>query len=199
MSAKSRIIIVVYLVVAAVLLYLAPAEQTLGQKVKLIYFHGMLSNASLYAIYAAGLLGAAHLIFNKTTPGLWSWQVGMISVVTWVIAFALSLVAMQVAWGGLFWSEPRTVVALFIVVLGVGKEILTLNGGTKLKAAANLVFAAAVLALRLNLGRVMHPDNPIGAADSLAIRLFPALLLAATLVMVAALAYTRVTEILNKD
>lgn len=192
-------IIVIYLVFAAVLLYLAPAEQTLGQWVKLIYFHGMLSYASIYAFYASGVLGAANLLLNKPAMGLWSGQLGTISVWAWVVSFLLSLVSMQVAWGGLMWTEPRTLVALFIVVLGIGKEILSYNGGTRLKSAANLVFAVAVVALRLNMGRVMHPENPIGAADSAAIRLFPYILLAATLLMFVALTYKNVSEILKKD
>jgi hypothetical protein len=79
------------------------------------------------------------------------------------------------------WNEPRTVAALTMLVLGAGKELLVRGGSLRLKASAAMAFAAAVLLIRSNLTRVMHPDNPIAASESLTVKIFPLLLLLVTL------------------
>lgn len=177
-------IILLFLAASAVLLLFSPAEQTLGGKIRLVYFHVTLSMAGLIAIYVAGGLGLAYLAIGKKTLGRWSAELGLWSVAVWFVGVILSIVAMQVVWGGLYWTEPLTVAALTVLLLGAGKEYLVRGGGLKLKAAANVGFSLAVLLVRSNLTRVMHPVNPITASDSVAIKLFPTLMLLAALAAV---------------
>ncbi|MBS4032391.1 MAG: hypothetical protein KGZ63_13365 [Clostridiales bacterium] len=198
MMNRGTAIILIFLVISAVLLWFAPAEQTLGQWIKLIYFHGTLSYAGLYAFYAAALLGLAYLVSSHTPLGLWSWEIGLWAVVVWFVSVALSLVSMQVVWGGLFWAEPRTIAAITMLVLGVGKEAIASGGSLKLKSGANIAFAAAVLLIRRNMGMVMHPDNPIGASDSVAVKVFPLLLLILTIVTIIEFSRWRLSQSSNK-
>jgi hypothetical protein len=170
-------IILLFLAVSVVLLLFSPVEQTLGGKIRLVYFHVTVSMAGLIAIYVAGGLGLAYLAGGNKSLGNWSAELGLWSVAVWFVGVILSIFAMQVVWGGLFWTEPLTVAALTVLVLGAGKEYLVRGGSVKLKAAANVGFALAVLLIRSNMTRVMHPVNPITASDSFAIKLFPTLML----------------------
>ena len=124
MMNRGTAIILIFLIISAVLLLFAPAEQTLGQWIKLIYFHGTLSYAGLYAFYASALLGFAYLVSTRTPLGQWSQEIGLWAVVVWFVSVALSLVSMQVVWGGLYWAEPRTIAAITMLVLGTGKEVI---------------------------------------------------------------------------
>lgn len=170
-------IVLLFLAASAVLLLFSPVEQTLGGKIRLVYFHVTLSMAGLIAIYAAGALGLGYLASGNKPLGNWSAELGLWSVAVWFVGVVLSIIAMQVIWGGLYWTEPLTVAALTVLVLGAGKEYLVRGGGVKLKAVGNVAFAVAVLIVRSNITRVMHPVNPITASDSPAIKLFPLLML----------------------
>ncbi len=186
---RGLIIILLFIVLSAVVLWLAPAEQVLGQWVKLIYLHASMSYAGLYTFYAAALLGAAYMVTYRTAFGLWSRELGRSALVLWLVSLLLSLISMQVVWGGLLWREPMTIAAITILLLGFGKEIICRGGTIRLSSAANIVFAAAVFLIRSGQGRLMHPDNPIRAADDNIIKILPVLLLVLT--MAALFEYTR--------
>jgi hypothetical protein len=182
MKHRGLIIVIAFSAASALLLWLAPAEQTLGQWAKLIYFHSALSYAGLYAIYASGALGLIYLCGPGGPCGAWSGELGRSALIVWFFAVALSLLAMQAAWGGLFLREPRTIFAVAILGAGAGKEIiLSGSAALKLKAGANAVFAAAVLLVMRRLPFVMHPVNPIRGSDSLIIKIYALLLLLAAL------------------
>ncbi|MDW7682854.1 MAG: hypothetical protein SCK29_01895 [Bacillota bacterium] len=199
MRNRGAIIILIFLAVNALVLSFIPPVQQLGSWIRLIIFHGILSIAGLYTIYAAGILGVLYLVLGNKGFGRWSGELGLISVVVWLVGTLLSFVSMQVAWGGLMWTEPRTIAAVTIVVLGLGKEYLVRSGGGKIKtfAMANLGFAAAVLLIRQTLEFVMHPDNPIGTSDSAVIRLLPMVMLGFTLLAIAQFCRWRLAQRIN--
>lgn len=195
------IIYTIYLAASGVILSLIPPVEQLGDKVRLIIFHGILSISGLTTIYAAGLLALVHLLLHLIQAvrkprsktgflrhqdlfGQWSGVIGSYSVAVWLAGTLLSLAAMQIAWGGLMWHEPRTVAALTMVVLGLGKEYLIRGKDAATASAGNVSFAGAVLLIRWTLEFVMHPENPIGRSDSRAIKLLPMLLLMITLAAV---------------
>ena len=199
MTKRGALIILLFLAVSFVVLSFIPAEQQLGTFIRVIIFHGILSIAGLYTIYASGLLGVLYLATGNKAFARWSRELGLISVVVWLVGTLLSFVSMQVAWGGLMWTEPRTIAAVTMVVLGAGKEYLVRSGGGRLNAFAwaNIGFAAAVLLIRQTLEFVMHPENPIGTSDSLMIRLMPMVMLGFTLLAIAEFARTRLTDGFN--
>lgn len=184
MKNRGAIIILFFIAVSFTILSFIPPEQQLGSWIRLIIFHGILSIAGLYTIYTAGILSLVGLVFSNEKLSLWARELGLISVFVWFIGTALSFVSMQVAWGALKLDEPRTVAALTMVVLGFGKEYLIRDAALKHKSWGNLIFAAMVIPIRYVLEYGMHPENPIGRSDSAAIRLFPMLMLAFTLLMI---------------
>jgi hypothetical protein len=192
MKNKSVLILLIYLAVMFLVLSFIPPVEQLGKMVRLIIFHGMLSIAGLYTIYAAGILGIMSLVTRNEALGDWSREVGLISVMVWLVGTALSAVSMQVAWGGMMW-EPRTIAAVTILVVGAGKEYLVRSSGGNIRvfSLANAAFAASVIVIRQALVYLMHPENPIRQSDSPIIRLLPWIIVLFTLLTIAELARQR--------
>ncbi len=196
MANRGLKIIVLFLVTSAVILAFIPPEEQLGSWIRLIILHGILSLVGLIAIYAAGVLGIVHLVTKQRSVGLWSREIGLSAIVLWFIGTALSFVSMRVAWGGMLWNEPHMIAAVTMALLGAGKEYLVRSSGGKLRsfALANLTFAAAMLVIRQVIVTVMHPVNPIGTSDSLAIRLLPLLFLIITMAAMVELTRWRLQQ-----
>jgi hypothetical protein len=198
MKNRGAIIVLIYLAVTVFILAFIPPVEQLGNWIKLIIFHGILSVTALYAIYAAGLLGFFYLVTKKEALGHWSREVGMMSVVVWSVGTLLSFVSMQVAWGGMMW-EPRTIAAITIVALGVGKEYLVRNNGFKTRffALANVGYAVAVYTIRQTTVYIMHPENPTAQSDSILIRFLPWVMILFTALAIAELTRWRLAQRVN--
>ncbi|MBX2997703.1 MAG: hypothetical protein KF893_04270 [Caldilineaceae bacterium] len=57
---------------SALLLWLIPAEQTLGNIIKVIFLHGALVEVGLLVFAAAGLVGLAYLVWRTETLDRWT-------------------------------------------------------------------------------------------------------------------------------
>lgn len=69
MKNRGALIILSYLIVSYIFLSFIPPVQQLGSWIRLIVFHGKLSQAGLYLIYITGILGVAYLLSGKETLG----------------------------------------------------------------------------------------------------------------------------------
>ncbi len=165
---------VLLIALLALLLVLSPAEQQLGNLVKIIFLHGALARTGLFGLMAAGLLGLLYLIRPK--PGLlrWSNALQVAAMILFVVHFALSVIPTHATWGmWIAFDEPRTRMSLQII--GVGAIVIlvrTLLNDDRLSALANLLLGGAVLLLELRTGVLRHPLNPIGDSSSGAIQGF---------------------------
>jgi hypothetical protein len=161
---------------------LAPLEKTLGSGVRLIYLHGVWVWTGLIAFGAAALVGLGALLSRRSSWHAWSLALGRTGMTFWLTYLPMSLLVMQVYWGGLFLEEPRWRIPLMFGVVGVLLQaawaVLSLPA---LSSAGNLVFGAALLAATLRMQSVLHPDSPILTSDSASIQAFFALLLALAL------------------
>lgn len=164
----------------------SPAEKTLGNIAKFIYFHGALSWVGIATYTIAGLLGTVFLFTRKAATFVWSDSFERAAIVLWLAHFLIGMVSMQIAWGGIFWQEPRFLTATLILLISTALY----SAGRALSRpllGAFLYLAAAVTTwgLLLNSGRVFHPANPIMGGQSVSIKLYAAIITG--LLMVAAL------------
>ena len=111
---------VVLIALLALLLVLSPAEQQLGNLVKIIFLHGALARTGLFGLMAAGVLGLLFLIRPK--PGLlrWSNALQVAAMILFVVHFALSVIPTHATWGmWIAFDEPRTRMSLQIIGVGL--------------------------------------------------------------------------------
>jgi hypothetical protein len=185
------ILAVALLALLAVLLLLSPAEQQLGNLIKVIYLHGALARVGLYALMLSGLLGLAYLI--RPMPALlrWSNAVQVAGMIVFIVHFALSVIPTHETWGvWIAFDEPRTRMSLQII--GVGLLVIVVRrllDDRRFSAIANLLLGAAVLLLNVRTGVLRHPLNPIGESSSSSIQLFYAGILLTCAVLTALLAW----------
>lgn len=175
----------------ALLVWLSPAEQTLGDVVKLIYLHGALARTGLVTFGVAGLLGLATLVLNRPSLAAWCDATGKAALVFWIVYSLSSVVSTYMAWGVLIaWNEPRVVAS--IQALTAALLIAAINhfvAHPHFTAAANLLLGGLIWWLTQRATVIRHPLNPIGGSDSTTIKGFYAALLLACLLLAVSVAY----------
>jgi hypothetical protein len=189
------------LALLAVLLLLSPAEQQLGNLIKVIYLHGALARVGLYALMLSGLLGLAYLI--RPMPALlrWSNAVQVAGMTVFIVHFALSVIPTHETWGvWIAFDEPRTRMSLQII--GVGLLVMVVRrllDDRRFSAIANLLLGAAVLLLNVRTGVLRHPLNPIGESTSSSIQLFYTGILLTCAALTALLAWQLSQRTMNDE
>jgi hypothetical protein len=156
---------------AVVVVWLAPAEQTLGGGIRWVYVHVALTWTGMTALVVAGLLGAALAWTGRPPLQAWTVATGAVGLGFYVAGLAVSLGAAIVNWGGVFWDEPRTQTNLQVLAVGVIVVVAAwwwpnARGRGLLFAllAAWMVWSLAITPL------VLHPRNPIMTSSSAAIQ-----------------------------
>ncbi len=168
--------------------WFAPLERTLGDRSRLVYFHGAGVWAGKIAFGAATAAGLAGLIRRSAAWHRASLALGRAGMFFWLTYLPLSLYVQQVNWGGIFWDEPRWRVPLMFGVAGLLLQIgLTLIEDLRLVSAANLVFGVALWWFLGNIQNVLHPDSPILTSNAVDIQVFFAALLALSVIFGALL------------
>jgi hypothetical protein len=162
---------------------LAPLERTLGERARLVYFHGAWVWAGKIAFGAAAATGLVGLIRRNTIWQHASLALGRTGMVFWLTYLPLSLYVQQVNWGGIFWDEPRWRVPLMFGIAGLLLQIgLALMEDLRLVSLANLIFGAALWWFLGNIQNVLHPDSPILQSNATDIQVFFAVLLGLSIV-----------------
>ncbi len=165
--------IAVTVVAALVTAYVAPAEQQLGEAVKLIYLHAGLVFVSMLLVTAVGLLGALFLLTGKKAFYDWARPTKTVTLIFWFTYLSSSLVAMRLTWGGIMWGEPRLLLAasIFLVLLAIFMVSLTFHA-PKVIASLNVLMGGSAWFLLTRVPAVMHPtSNPIRNSSSSFIKL----------------------------
>lgn len=163
--------LLILLTAIALVTWLSPADQVLGNLVKLIYLHGAIIQIALLALVVAGLLGLAFLVWRRPALVAWSQAIERTAFILWVLYVVTSAISMVRAWGGIAWFEPRWVFGLqMLVIIPVLQLAGLLLQEQRLVAGLNLAAALIMLFLRWRASLVLHPLDPIGASSSLAIK-----------------------------
>jgi hypothetical protein len=162
---------------------LAPLERTLGERARLVYFHGAWVWAGKVAFAAAALSGLTGLLLRRCFWQRVSLALGWTGMMFWLTYLPLSLLVQQMNWGGIFWDEPRWRVPFIFGVVGLLLQVgLILMEDLRLASAVNLGFGAALWWALGNVQNVLHPDSPILQSDAVRIQAFFAVLLVLSLV-----------------
>jgi hypothetical protein len=161
-------------VILSVLLWLSPAELTLGQTVKLVYLHGALVRTAMILFAISLPVNLVALLGGQLGWLAWGKALTWTAVAIWLIHTLVSMITTYAAWGVFIaWFEPRTRYTFSVAVVGlVSVAIAHLVGDDRFSALAFLVLAGLTLALAPRLGAVQHPFNAISSSPSNAIRAY---------------------------
>ena len=160
-------------IAALVTAYLAPAEQSLGDAVKLVYLHAGLVFVSLILVTCVGVLGFLFLVTGKSVFFAWAKPTKVVTLIFWFVYLSSSLLTMKLAWGGIMWGEPKLLLAgsIFLILLAIFLVSLTFHA-PKVIASLNLFMGASVWFLLSRVPAVMHPtSSPIRNSSSTFIKL----------------------------
>ena len=155
----------------ALLVWLAPAERTLGDGIRWVYVHVGLVWAGTVALGAAGVAGVALVATGWARLCAWvhaTWRAGLAA---FALGVGFSMIAARVNWGGVFLAEPRMAASLRILaVAAIAQVTATWIARPR---ATGLLAAAALALLAWDVGGaelVMHPRDPVRTATSSAIQ-----------------------------
>ncbi len=163
------------LILTGLVTFFGPAERSLGANLRLVTLHGAWVWAGKAAFAVSGLVGLAGLVSKERRPLLagWSLALGRTGLVFWLTYLPMSLLVMQLNWGGLFFAEPRWQVpfafGVAAVLLQAGLSVLRIDW---LTCASNLAFGVALWAALGSATNVLHPDSPIFGGGSARIEFF---------------------------
>lgn len=181
-SRRDLLVLLLFLVGAALLAGLAPLERVLGSSARVVYLHGAWVWAALLAFSAAALAGLAGFLLRKESLHRWSISLGRSGTVFWLTSLLLSLAAMQTSWNGLYLAEPRWRLGVrFGLVAALLQLAVTVFRRPRLGSALNIVFVGILVAALLGAESVLHPPSPVFTSDSVAIRVSFLVLLGAAL------------------
>ena len=154
---------------------LGPPERTLGTNIRIVYLHGAWVWTGKLAFGLAALAGLAGLLKPDSRFHLpeWSLALGRTGLLFWLTYLPLSLLVMQVNWGGFFFDEPRWKVSLMFGIVGVLLQVaLYLLNTPRLTMLTNLLFGAALWVMIGEAPTEMHPVSPIFGSDAFLIQVY---------------------------
>ena len=161
----------VVVVLAAVLLWLAPAEATLGNGIASVYIHVALTWSGMTGLIVAGVLGLLMAILSRPGLGSWIYSLVWIALAMFAGGLVMSIIAARVNWGAIFWQEPRTNSAMQVLAIGLIVQIL--NGWRlpyRLKGLLYAIPAAFLTWSTVVTPLVLHPQNAARSSPSGAIQ-----------------------------
>jgi hypothetical protein len=156
------------------LLWLSPAERTLGQTVKLVYLHGALVRTAMVLFAVSLPINLVALLGRQGTWSAWGTALIWAALIIWLLHTAFSMVTTYAAWGVFIaWFEPSTRFTFTLAAVGllVATTTLLVNNA-RFSALAFCMLGGLTLVLAPRLGVIQHPLDPIGTSPSSAIRTF---------------------------
>jgi hypothetical protein len=171
--------------VLAILLWLSPAEQTLGQSIKLVYLHGALVRTALLLLAISLPVNLIALFSGKANWFGWGRAITLAAIIIWLAHTLVSMITTYATWGVFIaWFEPRTRFTFNLAFVGVIVLAASrLVDSRVFSAMVNVLLAAIALFLLPGLGFVQHPLDPIGQSTSGTIQFFYAAILGISLMM----------------
>lgn len=134
----------------------------MGVTIRPVYLHVSATVAGMTMLYAAAGLGLLRTAGLLPRVDGWLRRVWIAGVVMFALGFGLSLLAAQVAWGGIFWAEPR--IRASVGVLAVGMMAWAVAPKVTGRMGGHLLWPAALSVIMVMLStaqRVIHPESPV--------------------------------------
>lgn len=177
----------------------APAEAVIGKALSLVYLHIGFFAGALILLMSVLLAGFLVVFLKKGALQPLLKNAYEVAFASWFIYFLLSAAVAYLAWGGVFWQEPRMVIA--VRILFIFFVALALNLFLERKSEAVVYSAASFISILIWLFRysIMHPKAPIRNSDVTSIKVFALVSIVSTALSVILLAFSLAGRDLNRD
>lgn len=159
--------IILSLFVGIILIILSPDDKVLGSVSKLIYLHGALINSGLFLFICLGIVSLITLFRKNPTDLSLLFSIEKTAIIFWVAAAISGNIASRIAWGGIFWEEPRLQATILVSLLSLSIYFISsASENPKVASFLGIMLSLSVWIFMIGAGRIMHPDNPFGASGS---------------------------------
>jgi hypothetical protein len=176
-SPAAMLVVLAVIFAAAVL---GPNDRILGGNLRLILLHGAWVWTGMLLFAASALVGLAALGTRRSGLHAGSLVLGRAGLAFWLTYLPMSLLVMQLNWGGLYFDEPRWSTPFSFAIIGTLLQIgLLLINHKLVSSTANLLFGVALWVSLQTTSSVLHPESPVSQSGS-GIQLYFFLLLALT-------------------
>jgi hypothetical protein len=160
------------LIAAAIVVWSAPEEQTLGGGIRSVYVHVALIWAGMTGLAVAGLMGLVVLVGGNERAAQLMDKIGWVGLAFYAAGVGISILASKINWGSVFWQEPRMRVALNMLALILIIEIIgSWLPWPRIRGLLSAGLIAALAWSTLAAPLVLHPRNPITTSSSSGIQL----------------------------
>lgn len=168
-SKRTAVVTLLFLLIA-ILLLVMPPEATLGNKVRLVYFHASIAETSIIFFFMSGIASLVYLILKREGAFLRARSFFKVAFYLWILQTVFGAVNMKVIWGNFFWQEPKAKMGLVLLAASLVSYLATELFHTAKAAGSALYLACTGLAVYslLLASNVFHPENAIFGSDVLA-------------------------------
>lgn len=158
--------VILSLIVGILLVLQAPEDKELGPVLKLVYLHGALMSVGFFWFTIVGIVSLIS-VFRKNPGFSLLFAIEKTAIVFWVAATIAGNMASQLAWGGIFWGEPRLQATLIISLISIGIYLISsASDNPKTISFLGAGLALSVWIFMIRSERIMHPDNPFDVSES---------------------------------
>jgi len=175
LSKKKGLLLIGFILIAILIIsVLSPTESTLGNWIKVLYFHAGLAIVGIMIFILSGIFGLFHLVSKKDTFGKWSKSSQKIALSVWILNGFISTFVTKMIWGKwLFLAEPRFKITIFILLIAPVFYLLSLWArDKKVTSVLNMILASVVTWLYATASSaVFHPTDPARNSPNMLIRL----------------------------
>lgn len=163
---------IITLLLAAMLIWLGPAERTLGDGIRTVYVHVGLIWTGTAVFFVAAILGLIVLATGSNAWLRWMQVSGWVGTGFYAAGVAMSMVASQDNWGAIFLAEPRMAAALNGVAIALIVQIaIWWLPWMRLRGVLPAALIGLLYWLTSRADLVLHPRDPIGTSNATAIQL----------------------------
>ena len=158
-------------VFAGVVIGLAPAEQTMGEGIRIVYLHVALTLAGAVGFAATAFIGLGALVSDSAAAARWTLACHAVALALFAAGTATSVIAAWINWGGLFLDEPLMRSSLVVLAIGVlSYALATWSTRARLRGMLGLGPAVALAWALIGTPVLLHPGAMVLSHSAAPIR-----------------------------
>ena len=161
----------ILLLIAILLILLAPAEATIGDGIRIVAIHVSLIWTGMLGFVLTGIMGLAIVAWPDERLLSWMESTAWVSLVVYALGVGASLIAEIINWGGIAWNEPRTAANLNLLALAIIIQVIvSWLHRPRLQGVLHLAVAGAILWTTVTTELQLHPSGAVSSSPSSNIR-----------------------------